>query len=722
MKPRLQLRVARAIILLILVIIATMGGFLTWKFDAATQRLHQISESTLTNALIEQLNQKGVDTTTYISETLKNALYTYDMEQIQQQIFAITSQKDVVKTSVFDAHGKIIHDGTELINTFGQSIPTPISQGLENSPRNVFIVMHENSIDFAKHIYIGNENIGGIILTYSLEHIRTDIEQLDTLIFQLVANQLQDNLFNIATIAVFLVFLSSFLAWRLTSRFVEPIVKLSEYAAHIGSGDYDFEMKVSASRDEISELGRSFNTMRDNLKQSSSKINHLANHDTLTKLPNRRLFVKNLDLAIKNYQRNKIKFSLLFIDIDNFKNVNDSMGHDVGDEVLIQVTSRLKHSIRSADSLLVMGAEQTQSFENSTVSRLGGDEFTIILMGVSEPAIIAHIAQRIITNMAEPCKVRNKLAYIGASIGISIFPDDDETSSGLMKNADIAMYHAKEHGKNQYQFFSTEINNAAMKLLTIENDLRTALEEEQFCLHYQPKLDVKTRKIVCVEALLRWKHPVKGDISPSEFIPIAEQSGQILAIGDWVLDRACQQLSSWQSTEAKGLPVAINISAVQLAQDRLDEAIIKALDKYDLPYHLLQIEMTETAVIESKQDACGILTRLSEMGIKVWMDDFGQGYSSLGYLSTLPFYGLKIDYSFIRSIHTEEKNRKLCQAIISMAHNLNLLVVAEGIEEQEQHNIIEGMDCDFAQGFFYEKPIPAEKLFNQFFVDSGYRY
>ena len=715
MKRRLQLRVARAIIFLILITITVMGGFLTWKFDAASTRLHEISESALNSALIEQLNQKGIDTTVYISDALTNALYSYDMEQIQQLIHAITNQKDVIKASVFDAQEKVIHDGTELINTFGNDIPLKISEGLSESPRDVFVLMNENTVDFAYFIFIGEERVGGIIITFSLEHIRNDIEHLDSLMYQLEANQLQSILFSIISIAVLLVIISSLLAWRITSSFVRPIVKLSEYAANIGSGDYDFEMKISGNNDEITELGRSFYTMRNNLKKSSTQITHLANHDTLTQLPNRRLFVKNLELAIKNYQRNNIKFSLLFIDIDNFKNVNDSLGHDVGDAVLIEVTTRLKNSIRSADSISALGSEYSMSYEDSTVSRLGGDEFTIILMGVSDPVVISHIAQRIIDNMAKPCDVESKMAYIGASIGISIFPDDGDSSSETMKNADIAMYHAKSNGKNQYQFFSTEINNSAMNVLTIERELRIALEEEQFSLYYQPKFNLSTNEITSVEALLRWKHPEKGYIGPSDFIPIAEDSGQILSIGQWVLEAACIQLKAWQSTKAKNLSIAINISAIQFAQDKLDDLIFTTLDKYELPYHLLEIEMTETAIIERKNNALGILSRLSEAGIKVWMDDFGKGYSSLGYLSSLPFYGVKIDYSFICYIHKEEKDRKLCQAIISMAHNLHLKVVAEGVEESVQQNIIKDMDCDYAQGFLYVKAIPAQELLERFF-------
>lgn len=711
MKRRLQLRVARAIIFLILIIISVMGGFLTWQFDMTSQKLHHISESKLSTALMEQLSQKGIDTTVYMSEALTNALYSYDMEQINNLISAITIQEDIIQSLVFDDTDKILHDGTALINTFGQNIPTSIANGLSKSPNDVYVLKKENRMIFAHYVFIGEEKIGGIIITFSLANIRSDIENLNSLMSKVQDSQLQTNFFSILSIAIILVILSSFLAWKITSSFVMPIVRLSKYADYIGSGKYDFDMEISDNSDEITKLSHSFNAMRNSLKKSSSQINHLAYHDTLTKLPNRRLFIKKLELAINNYDRNKTKFSLLFIDIDNFKNVNDSLGHDIGDFVLIEISTRLKNSIRLDNLTSAIGVDCSRPNEDSTISRLGGDEFTILLVNISDPFTISHIAQRIIENLSQPFTIKQHTVYVGASIGISTYPDDGLCTSNLMKHADMAMYHAKFNGKNQYQFYSSEINKQVMNELAIENDLRLALEHNQLLLHYQPQINLLNNTITSVEALISWKHPEKGYISPADFIPIAESSGLILKIGEWVIDTACMQLKSWQSTLASNLSIAINISAIQFTQTKLDEMIFETLDKYELPYHLLEIEMTETAVIKSKQDAIRILSRLSNAGIKIWMDDFGKGYSSIGYLSSLPFYGVKIDYSFIRYIHTEEKDRKLCQAIISMAHDLNLIVVAEGIEELVQENIIKQMGCDYAQGFFYAKALPSEDLF-----------
>ena len=714
MGGRLQLRVARGIILLILIIISVMGVFLTWQFDSASKRLHQVSSTTLSNVLMQQLNQRGVEAAVYMSDTLTNAIYSYDMEQMNQLISSITKQQDVVQFHVFDKAKKILHDGSELINTFGQNIPEPISSGLSQTPNNVYTVKKDNQMIFAKNVFIGEDKIGGVIITLSLDRIRDDIEILNGLMAEIDRSRLRSTLISIASIAVLLVIISSFLAWKITSKIVEPIIKLSEYASYIGSGNYDFEIELSGKNDELTALGLSFDKMKNSLKKSSSQISPLAHHDALTDLPNRRLFKQKLEFAIHNSKKNKTRFSLLFIDIDNFKNVNDNLGHDVGDSLLIEVAERLKHSVHSSEqATLFEGCEATEI--DSTIARLGGDEFTIILFNIEDPLIISHIAQQVISDLSIPYKISSHTAYVGASIGISTYPDDGASSSVIMKNADVAMYHAKSSGKNQFQFYSTEINRQVMDDLEVENDLRLAIELEQFLLYYQPKLDLQDRKVTSVEALIRWKHPEKGYISPANFISIAEDTGLIIPIGEWVIETACLQLKHWQSTHINTLAIAINISAIQFKQADLDKIILNTLDKYELPYHLLEIEVTETAFIDSEKAAIRILSQLSKAGIKVWMDDFGTGYSSLGYLRQLPIYGVKIDYSFIRQIHKEENDRKLCQAIISMAHSLGLKVVAEGIEEIAQENIIKRLGCDYTQGFLYSKGIPAKELLESFF-------
>ncbi|REL25873.1 EAL domain-containing protein [Thalassotalea euphylliae] len=714
MKKKLQVRVARTIIFFILTIITAMGAYLTWQSELASQQLHQVSESTLGDALMEQLNKKGKDTAIYMAETLTNALYSYDLEDINQLITAITKQHDIIYAYVYDEQDKLLHDGSALIDSYGELIPTSISTGLAKAPHSVLVIERTNQLQFARNVFIGEEKIGGVVIVFSLDGIRTDISQLNQSMAEIDSSRLRANIYSIASVAIILTVFGSLAAWKITRRLVMPITQLSQYATYIGDGNYDFNIEISDNQDEITELAVSFNQMKDNLKTSSEQIYQLAYQDALTKLPNRRLFKEKLEAAIHQEQA---KFAVLFIDIDNFKHVNDNLGHDVGDALLVEVAERLKQSVRCSDDIFT--AEESELSElpqsHAIIARIGGDEFTVILLDIDDPELISPITQRIIKNICQPYVINGQKAFVGASIGVATYPQDGTTASSLMKNADIAMYHAKFNGKNQCQFYSSDINQAIRNELAIENDIASALEEEQFLLHYQPKIDLQRGGLCSVEALIRWHHPERGRVSPAEFIPVAENTGLILPMGEWIIETACRQLKDWQSTQANQVAIAINISAIQFKQAELDDVILSMLDKYQLPYHLLEIEVTETVVIENEEEAIRILTRLSQAGIHIWIDDFGTGYSSLGYLRKLPIYGVKIDYSFIRDIDKNEGAQKLCQAIIAMANSLNLKVVAEGIEQISQESIVKRLHCDYAQGFLYGKAQPGDVLLENFF-------
>ena len=694
MEKKLQARLAQRLIFFILAITILMGGYLYWRFQQASSQLHSFSESSLNEALMTQLHKKGVDTTVHMSNALANALYMYDIEQINKMVADVTKQNDIAHAYVFDEHNKILHDGTGLINTSGEEIPAPIALGLANAPTRVFDIKLRQYLIFAGNAFVNGDKVGGIVLEFSLADIHGDIDQLKQATAAIEDERFSASIYDIAIIAALLALLGSVIIWKMTHRFVAPITKLSDYASHIDRGDYDFTVEVSSEDNEITDLGRAFEKMRDNLQSSSLRIRHLTYHDTLTNLPNRRWFKEKLELAVK---RDNNRFALLFIDIDNFKRTNDELGLDVSDKLLIELADRLRGlpQARPDTEQDAGGCEPEQPM----VARIGSDEFTIMLFDADDDDLVAGIAEQIINKLCQPYCIDGQKIQLGVSVGIAMCPKDGQSALELMRNADAAMYQAKLSDKKQYQFYGDEIT----LIPRVEQDLKQALARREFELHYQPKYDFAEGGFNSVEALIRWRHPTEGDKSPATFIPVAERSELIFAIGEWVIEAACQQLKAWLDKALGGFSIAINISVIQLQQANLAKVIFDHLDKHQIPHHLLEIEITETAVMESEEDAVKILSRLSDQGIRIWLDDFGTGFSSLAYLRKLPVYGIKIDRSFIRDIETNDNDKKLCQAMINMAHRLNLKVVAEGVEKKAQEKIIKALSCDYAQGFLYGK-------------------
>ena len=645
-----------------------------------------------------QLHKKGVDTTVYMSNALANALYIYDIEQINKMVADVTRQHDITHAYVFDEHDKILHDGTGLINASGEAIPATIASGLANAPSKVFDIKLKQHLIFAGNAFVNGDKVGGIVLEFSLEDIHGDIGQVKQAAAALEDERSSASIYDIAIIAALLALLGSVVAWKMTHRFVAPITRLSNYASHIERGNYDFTVEVSSKDNEITDLGRAFEKMRDNLQSSSLRIRHLTYHDTLTNLPNRRQFKEKLDLAV---EQDSNRFALLFIDIDNFKRINDNFGHDVSDKLLIEVADRLRGSLTAWQNP-EQDARDSEP-EQPMVARIGSDEFAIILFAADDDNLVAGITGQISSKLRQPYSIAGQKIQIGVSLGIAMWPKDGQSALELMRNADVAMYQAKLSNKKPYQFYGDEIT----LIPRLEQDLKQALARQEFELHYQPKYDFAEGGFNSVEALIRWRHPIEGDMNPAVFIPVAERSDLIFAIGEWVIEAACQQLKAWHGMAPSGFSVAINISVIQLQQADLAKVIFDHLDKHQIPHHLLEIEITETAVMESEEDAVKILSRLSDKGIRIWLDDFGTGFSSLTYLRKLPVYGIKIDRSFIRDIETSDNDKKLCEAMIAMAHGLDLKVVAEGVEQKAQERIIAALGCDYAQGFLYGKPQPA---------------
>jgi diguanylate cyclase (GGDEF)-like protein/PAS domain S-box-containing protein len=426
-------------------------------------------------------------------------------------------------------------------------------------------------------------------------------------------------------------------------------------------------------------------------KCAEERIRHLAHYDELTGLPNRALFSQLLEQALSESKFAHKQVAVLFIDLDRFKLINDTLSHESGDAVLQQVGKRLTESLPRRD----------------TVARFGGDEFVVLMRDCSIPTDAAETAQKLLTALAEPMIVEGQEYHLTASIGISAFPGDGENAQTILKHADIAMYRAKEHGKNNYQFYSSQMNLHSFERLVLERFLRHALEQDEFEVYYQPKIDLVTGSLTGMEALLRWIHPGMGMISPTKFIPLAEETGLIVQIGAWVLHAACAQNQAWQQEGMPPLRVAVNLSARQFAQSELHSTIVGVLEDTGLAPELLELEITESVTMENPEHAATLLKKLKSLGISLAIDDFGTGYSSLSYLKRFPIDSVKIDRSFIKDIPDDEDDVAITQAVIAMAHSLRLKVIAEGVESESHVEFLREHGCDQAQGYLFGKPMPA---------------
>jgi diguanylate cyclase (GGDEF)-like protein/PAS domain S-box-containing protein len=428
------------------------------------------------------------------------------------------------------------------------------------------------------------------------------------------------------------------------------------------------------------------------LKTSEEQFRRLAQYDILTGLPNRALLYDRLERAISQARRSRSMVAVLFIDIDRFKHVNDTLGHAAGDLLLKQVSERFSKCVRSDD----------------TVGRLSGDEFAIVLSALASPQDAAIVAKKLVDALNRPFHLHGADLFVTASIGITVYPTDSADQDELIRNADVAMYRAKDRGRNNYQFYTPEMNRRTREMLEMEAALRRALERDELVLHYQPKISLATAQITGVEALLRWQHPVRGLVPPAEFMPLLEETGLIVRAGEWVLHAVCRQLNEWRKSGMRPLPVAINLSARQFLSPDLGQTIKSALERHAVEPQLLEVEITESSIMVDTEEAIRTLEYLQSLGVKSAIDDFGTGYSSLGYLKRFPLRALKIDRTFVRDITTDPDDATITQAVISMAHSLQLKVIAEGVETAAQVDFLMRYGCDEVQGFLFSRPVPAE--------------
>lgn len=559
-------------------------------------------------------------------------------------------------------------------------------------------------LQFSQPLYTpNNEHVGVIVLMLDRQKLYMRIQQY-------------------LSIALMIIFVAIFIALLLSARLqrviTQPILALVDLT-HQVSSEKNYSLRADRQiQDELSILFRGFNSMleviqeRDEqlerhrlnlertvanrtaeLRKLNLKLTYQAYHDALTNLPNRALFIKRVEQAIDYAEQNDELLSILFIDLDRFKYINDTLGHAAGDSLLQEIAKRLLACTRQPED---------------TVARLGGDEFTLLLRNIKSPKNAGVVAEHIMHALTEPLYFNQQSLYVTPSIGISVYPRDGQDVGSLMKNADASMYVAKNLGRNNYKFYTVSANASSAMRLNMENKLRRALECQEFEVWYQPRFQIPTGQIVGAEALIRWRSPDNNLVSPAQFIPLAEDTGLIIPIGAWVLRTACQENLSWQREGQTPLYVSVNLSARQFVQEDLLANIELILRELDMNPRYLELELTESSIMPNAEDTIETLQALKNQGIIISVDDFGTGYSSLSYLKRFPIDILKIDQSFIRDISIDSDGNALVTAIIAMAHNLKLQVVAEGVETYQQLDFLRQHHCDYAQGFLFGKAVPAQ--------------
>lgn len=527
-----------------------------------------------------------------------------------------------------------------------------------------------------------------------------------TIISQTLHQQLiYDLIISIATL--FVVLISSYM---LAGYIVKPVQNILRKVNDISNGNFDIDMKIGRS-DELGSLDEHINKMSRNLQASNRELHaknqqilYQAYHDPLTNLPNRRLFTETLLQVLATDHDEEHQAAVMFVDLDRFKNINDSLGHNIGDALLLQVAVRL------------CGVLQDQA----QIYRVGGDEFTILLSHVRERQEATTIAQTVIHALATPFSVDGYELYVSPSIGISFYPADGSTMDILVKNADTAMYIAKDCGGNTYRVYDPVMNESAVEQMTLESQLRKAIERDELRMYYQPKYDLRSGRISGMEALVRWYHQDRGFISPGKFIPLAEESGLIAPIGEWILNAVCKQNKAWQDAGYQPMRVAVNLSPRQFQHHNLIRTVTRVLEETGLSPEWLEIEITENVLLHNTEEILATLQTLKEMGIHISIDDFGTGFSSLNYLKRFPIDSLKIDQSFVRDITVPSANKEIISAVIRLGHSLQLNVIAEGVENEEELDFLRNEECDQIQGYLFSRPLPVEEF--EALMERGWKH
>ncbi len=713
---KLQSRITISSTVMVVVTVITFSIIQLFGFDITSNQILEQTSNKVSQSLLSQLEQRATYTANYLSEALINPMYKFDMEGVHELLEPALKSKEVLAIVVFDAYGNTFHTGQRIDASYGIPFDKLDVKEAVLTHKIEYQRVVNNQLWYAKPLYIGDELLGGLFLKLSIEGINQDISQTRSIIENINQKASRTGTFGSALLAFVFCVVSIVLSFFITRTIISPVTSLVEHARRITQGDY-LQDNIIDRNDEVGELAATFNEMSASLKERTEAIEFLAYHDHLTELPNRPLFIKRVSHAIeKKGAAQQQSFAILFIDLDEFKGVNDNFGHHAGDLLLCEVSNRLKSQVASYERYF----DETNSeslLSNGIVSRIGGDEFLLCIPYFDDLQALFDFSDTLLESLCTPISVgvKRETVVISGSIGIATYPNDGVNAEELIKHADIAMYQAKALGKRTYSHFTDEMRKQVRHRAWIERKLRMAMSDmTQFEVWYQPFFDIKSRKLLGAEALVRWNMPNKGILGPDEFIPIAEATRLIVPIGEWVTEQVCEQLQEWGTKLSSDFYISVNLSAKQLYRQQIVEVFRDQMKERNILPSRIHVEVTESLLMQNEEESLQTLISLRELGIQVWLDDFGTGYSSLGYLRKFPVDGVKIDRSFVADIEVDGNDRALCSTIISMARDLNLAVVAEGIEKEVQAVFLNEKGCRIGQGELLSGPLKSEQFEQRF--------
>ena len=642
------------------------------------------------------LERRGRTVAELLADALTNPVYFVDLKAIGEITRSALRQPDVEYVLVFDANGRILHDGSANISRFGQQIDLGAATAVQSDAAVVQYI--DGNIDVVQPMFLGSDRLGGVRVGFSRKSSNAAAAAAAAALLAkadaVATERARALLWPLSGLAL-LLFIG---LWMVAYLLVRPVRALAAHARALEAGRFDLRIETDRP-DEIGDLMRSMGALGASLARHDRDIRRLAYIDTLTGLPNRLVLREELERATMLGRSSGAGVALLFIDLDDFKRINDTLGHDAGDEALGQLAQRLEQRL-----------SELRGSDLDLISRFGGDEFVALLTGSDLRERARRFADSVLAAVREPLLAAGRAVHLNASVGITVFPEDGNDPPQLMKNGDIAMYQAKLAGKNCYRFFTPMMTRIADDRLHLEHDLRAASAAGELDVHYQPIVDLRSGVVTGVEALLRWDHPHRGLVPSTEFVGIAEDFGLIGELGRFALERACQDAARWPLVNGKAIFVSVNVSARQLREPDLPKQVADALERFSVPAQRLHVELTESALLDTEAPALATLAELRQMGVSVWLDDFGTGFSGLTHLRRVPVDGVKIDRSFVQDLLTDRDDLALTTAIVAMAASLGFESIAEGVESAAQLEVLRELGCDLGQGYWLGYPMAHEEL------------